>query len=151
MSRPVVVAGIGNAFRGDDGVGPAVAALVAENSDAVDIGPISEPLDLLGRFRNASLAVLIDATRSGSTPGTIRLVDWGEVDASPATSTHALGLRRVCELASALGEAPRRIVVVGVEGENFSDGNRLSAPVADAIPRAARQIGEVIAEWEAGG
>jgi hydrogenase maturation protease len=147
MSDVVVVAGIGNAFRGDDGVGPAVAALVAENSGAVDIGPISEPLDLLGRFDGASLAVLVDATRSGSAPGTLSVVEWNHAEDSPATSTHALGLRRVCQLAAALGDAPQHIVVVGVEGEDFSDGDRLSAPVASAVPRAAVRIDEVISQW----
>jgi hydrogenase maturation protease len=145
----VVVAGIGNAYRGDDGVGPAVAAPVAEYSGAVDVGPISEPLDLLGRFDGASLAVLIDATRSGAAPGTIHVVEWHEVDESSATSTHALGLRRVCRLASALGKAPQRVVVVGIEGEDFADGTRLSHPVVNAVPRAARQIVDVISDWMA--
>jgi hydrogenase maturation protease len=145
----VVVAGIGNAFRGDDGVGPAVAALVAEHSGARDIGPISEPLDLLGRFSGASLAVLVDATRSGAEPGSIRVVELDDVEDSPASSTHALGLRRVCRLAAALGEAPERVVVVGIEGEDFSDGDHLSAPVADAIRRAASRAGELIAQWKA--
>ncbi|MGB9111175.1 MAG: hydrogenase maturation protease [Acidimicrobiales bacterium] len=149
MSR-VVVAGIGNAYRGDDGVGPAVAAVVEQQSCAIDIGPISEPLDLIGRFDDAALAVLIDATRSGSAPGTIRAVEWHEVDQSSAISTHALGLRRVCELASALGEAPRRTVIVGIEGEDFTDGNRLSGAVANAVPRAARQIVGLISEWMTG-
>ncbi len=149
MNR-VVVAGIGNAYRGDDGVGPAVAQLVAQQSGAIDIGPISEPLDLLGRFDGASLAVLVDATRSGSSPGTIRAVEWHEVDESSAISSHAIGLRRVCELAAALGEAPRRIVVVGIEGEDFDDGDRLSDVVANAVPLAARQIVGVISEWKAG-
>ncbi len=147
MNGEVVVAGIGNAFRGDDGVGPAVAALVAEHSGARDIGPISEPLDLLGRFSGASLAVLVDATRSGAEPGSIRVIELDEVEDFPASSTHALGLRRVCQLASALGEAPGRVIVVGVEGEDFSDGEHLSAPVANAVRRAASKVGGVIAAW----
>ena len=147
MNGEVVVAGIGNAFRGDDGVGPAVAALVAEHSGAHDIGPISEPLDLLGRFSGASLAVLVDATRSGAEPGSIRVIELDEVEDFPASSTHALGLRRVCQLASALGEAPGRVIVVGVEGEDFSDGEHLSAPVANAVRRAASKVGGVIAAW----
>jgi hydrogenase maturation protease len=149
VNGTIVVAGIGNRYRGDDGVGPAVAALVAENSGAIDIGPISEPLELLGRFGDASLAVLVDATRSGSSPGTIRLVDVDEVDDSAPTSTHALGLRRVCRLASALGVAARRVVVVGIEGEDFSDGDHLSAPVAAAVPLAALQVCALIARWGA--
>jgi len=71
-----VVAGLGNEFRHDDGIGPLVAARVADQARAVlDIGPLAEPLDLLGRWDGADLVVLIDAVRSGAAPGTIGLVD----------------------------------------------------------------------------
>ena len=51
MTTRVVVAGIGNAFRRDDGAGPAVARVVAASTGAVDIGPIGEPLDLRDPLR----------------------------------------------------------------------------------------------------
>jgi hydrogenase maturation protease len=148
MKDEVIVAGIGNAFRGDDGVGPAVAELVARSTGARDVGPISEPLDLLGRWNAASLAVLIDATRSGTDPGTIRVVGAAGAGDSPATSTHAFGLRRALALAAALGDEPWRAVIVGIEGDDFSDGNHLSAPVAAAVPRAAAMIEELISSLE---
>ncbi|MGA8295521.1 MAG: hydrogenase maturation protease [Acidimicrobiales bacterium] len=148
MIGNVVVAGIGNRYRGDDGVGVAVASLVAQSKCARDIGPISEPLDLLGRWEGASLAVLVDATRSKSAPGTVLFVELDEIDDGSSASTHAFGLRRVCRIASALGDAPRRVVVVGIEGEDFSDGDHLSGAVAGAVTRAAAAIEDVISQWE---
>ncbi len=97
LRRPrIVVAGLGNEYRHDDGAGPRVAAAVAARAPAVvDIGPVAEPLDLLGRWDAADLAVVIDAIRSGAVPGTVRVVDLtatsGEDDR--ATSTHGIGLR----------------------------------------------------------
>ena len=86
----------------------------------VDIGPAAEPLDLLGRWDAADLAVVIDAIRSGAVPGTVRVVDLtatsGEDDR--ATSTHGIGLRGVLRLAQVVGDAPGRVVVVGIEGTN---------------------------------
>jgi hypothetical protein len=41
------------------------------------------------------------------------------------------------------------VVVVGIEGEDFSDGDHLSAPVANAVRRAASRAGELIAQWKA--
>ncbi|MGD0742698.1 MAG: hydrogenase maturation protease [Acidimicrobiales bacterium] len=145
MTATVVVAGIGNDFRHDDGAGPAVARLVAASTRAVDIGPIGEPLDLLGRWEAASLAVLVDATRSGAPAGTVRLVDLAGSERAPSPSTHAIGLDRVVRLAQVLERAPDRVVVVGIEGEDFSDGTGLSPAVEDAIPRAARAIADLIA------
>jgi hydrogenase maturation protease len=146
MTARVVVAGIGNDFRRDDGAGPAVARLVAASSEAVDIGPIAEPLDLLGRWEDADLAVLVDATRSAAPAGTVHLVDLATAGEESGASTHAIGLGRVVRLAEVLGEAPDRVVVVGVEGEDFSDGTGLSPAVERAVPRAARRITALIAE-----
>jgi hydrogenase maturation protease len=146
MTAHVVVAGIGNDFRHDDGAGPAVARLVAASTPALDIGPIAEPLDLLGRWEAASFAVLVDATRSGSPPGTVKVVDLGSTNRRSSASTHAVGLDRVVRLAQVLGTAPDRVVVVGIEGEDFSDGMGLSPAVARAVGVAAARIADLFAE-----
>ena len=73
----VLVAGLGNEYRSDDGAGPAVAAYVSERMSKVVSKVISEPLDLIGAWDDADLAVVVDATRSGSPPGTVQLVDLG--------------------------------------------------------------------------
>ncbi len=146
MTAHVVIAGIGNDYRHDDGAGPAVARLVAASTPAVDIGPIAEPLDLLGRWEAATLAVLVDATRSQAPAGTVSLVDLPAAGGRSSTSTHAIGLDRVVRLAQVLRRAPDRVVVVGIEGQDFSDGTGLSPAVGRAIPRAAGRIADLIAE-----
>ena len=146
MTARVVVAGIGNDFRRDDGAGPAVARLVAASTPAVDIGPIAEPLDLIGRWEAAGLAVLVDATRSGAPAGTVSLVDLGDTAARSGSSTHAIGLDRVVRLAQVLGTAPDRVVVVGIEGQDFSYGTGLSAAVERAVPLATRRVADLVTE-----
>jgi hydrogenase maturation protease len=66
----------------------------------------------------------------------------------PATSsTHGIGLASVLRLSRAVGQAPERVVVVGVEGEDFGRGTGLSpavdAALADAVRRVVDLIGEV--------
>jgi len=148
----VVVAGVGSPYRLDDGAGPAVASAVAARLPAaVDIGPIAEPLDLLGRWDGAELAVLVDATRSGSPPGTVQIIDLdrsgtgagtgtGGRAPSGTTSTHGVGLAGAIRLARALEEAPPRIVVVGIEGERFGDGEGLSPAVRASVAEAVRLV-----------
>ncbi len=147
----VVVAGIGNRYRGDDAVGPLVARLCAGATFGVrDIGPLEEPLDLLGRFDGSGLAIVIDAVRSGAPLGTVRILDLDDVslgDGSSedlATSTHGIGLVGVLRLARAIGRAPRRLIVVVVEGENFELGGVMSAAVADAVPVALAAVAALI-------
>ena len=44
-----------------------------------------------------------------------------------------MGIADALELGRALGRAPRRVVVLGVEGSSFAAGTGLSAPVESAL------------------
>ena len=156
-SPRVVIAGFGSEYRGDDGVGPVVAArAAAQTSGARDVGPFSDPLDLLGHWNGADLVIVIDAVRSGSQPGLVRVLEL-DVDGVPGddeesglergvTSTHGIGLAGVLRLARAVGQAPARLVVVGIEGEAFGLGEGLSAAVEAAVPEAVQRVIELVEE-----
>jgi len=136
-----VVAGLGNEFRRDDGIGPLVAARVADQACAVlDIGPLAEPLDLLGRWDGADLVVLVDAVRSGAAPGTIGLVDLEaqlrnelDRDGSSTASTHGISLAG-CSDWPGRSVPPGRVVVVGIEGVDFAHGTGLSRRSRELCP-----------------
>jgi hydrogenase maturation protease len=151
LSEQIIVAGIGNAYRRDDGVGVAIAEAVAAAEPFVhDVGPIGEPLDLLGKWDYAALAVVIDATRSGVSPGTIVVSEL--TNPSPQrsaaipvqTSTHGLGLMDVLRLAEVLGAAPRRVVLVGIEGRSFGDGTSMCVEVERSVPKAIDLVIQLI-------
>jgi hydrogenase maturation protease len=153
----VVVAGFGSSDRHDDGVGATVAEQAALRvSPSSYVGPLSDPLDLLGVWDGADLVVVVDALRSGAPVGTVHTLEI-EVDhashhvrSAPITageaSTHGLGLVAVLRLARALGQAPRRLVVVGIEGERFDLGHGLSDVVEAAVPDAVQRVVDLIRE-----
>ncbi len=153
----VVVAGLGSEYRRDDGVGPLIAARAVDEAGLGSvIGPLVDPLDLLGEWDDADLAVVVDAVRSGVAPGTLTLVELtgahGSVaQAGPrgATSTHGIGLAGVLRLARAIDRAPARVVVVGIEGEDFGRGTGLSPAVEAAVPAAVCRVVDVIKEGRA--
>jgi len=142
--RRPVVAGIGSHYRHDDAVGLVVATQVATTTGVVDLGPLGEPLDLLGLWDHAPFAVVVDAARSGAAPGTVHIhdvtADAVDTSAGLPTSTHGLGLVDVALLARILETAPGRIVAVAVEGADFSRGEGLSVAVAAAVPAAVRLV-----------
>ena len=167
----VVVAGLGTEYRHDDGVGAVVSHRAAGLGRARDVGPIVDPLDLLGRWDGARLAIVVDAVRSGGSPGTIRVMDLTTAelgaDESPVTgavapgssevvarakdtarsmSSHGIGLVGVLRLGRAVGRAPGRMVVVGVEGGDFSQGIGLSPAVEAAVPAAVLEVARLIEE-----
>jgi hydrogenase maturation protease len=153
----VVVAGLGSEYRRDDGAGPLIAARAVDEAGVGSvIGPLVDPLDLLGEWDEADLAVVVDAVRSGVAPGTLTLVELtgthdGVVPAGPhsATSTHGIGLAGVLRLARAIDRAPARVVVVGIEGEDFGRGTGLSPSVEAAVPAAVSRVVAVIKEGRA--
>jgi len=165
----VVVIGVGNALRQDDGAGLEVARRLRGRADAAETGvgaalamPAElavleyegEPLGLLELWEGARGAVLVDAIRSGAAPGTIHRVDASR-EPIPAplrgsSSTHAVGVGDAIELARALGRLPARVVVYGVEGACFDAGSGLSGEVegvvdslAEAVLREARELAVV--------
>lgn len=150
----VVVVGMGSEYRRDDGAGPAVAdEVVRSREDIARLGPIAEPLDLLGLWDGADLAVVIDAVHSDADPGTVQVIELDhttdgrpEGGAPGTTSTHGIGLAAVLRLARAVDSAPQRVVVVGIEGDDFGQGTGLTPAVGRAVPHAARHVIELIEE-----
>jgi hydrogenase maturation protease len=144
----VVVASLGNEYRRDDGAGQIVAACAVDRVTGVrDLGPRVDPLDLLGVWDGSDLAIVIDATRGGGAPGEVQVVDLATENEHPgATSTHGISLSGVLRLARAVGRAPARVVVVGIEGDDFGKGKGLSPAVAAAVPAAVHKVVELIEE-----
>jgi len=153
----VVVAGLGSEHRRDDAVGPVVAARAAEVAARHGVrlvAPLGDPLDLLGYWDGAALAVIVDALHSGAAPGSVRVVELGPEAGRdgmtrvthPPASTHGIDLGGVLRLSAAVGRAPRRVVVVGIEGGDFTRGTGLSPAVAAAVPSAVERVVHLIEE-----
>jgi hydrogenase maturation protease len=146
--RHAVVVGIGNAERGDDGVGPVVARLVdARQLAGVYVTHCREPVQLLDERLDADIVVVVDAVSSGAATGTVTV---REVDDDPLPNwaagggTHAVGIGAIIELARALGRLPTRLVIVGVEGAAFDAGADMSAPVRVSMEEAANTVAALV-------
>lgn len=145
MSR--VVIGIGNALRRDDGVGPAVAALVARHRlPGVRVLQCpAEPTALLEAWEGAALAVLVDAA-AGEVPGRVRRCAVGELGDARAVSSHDLTLTQTYELARVLDRAPLAVVVIAVGVADTGHGEGLSPAVTAALPEAERAVLRVLGD-----
>jgi hydrogenase maturation protease len=140
-----VVVGIGNAFRGDDGVGlRVVEALRGRAGSGVRIVACEEePSRLIDAWDGATATVIVDAVASGGTPGAIHRFDASEEPIPTGefrSSTHAFSLGETIEVARALGRLPARVIVYGIEGSDFTAGNELTDAVATAIDGVAAAV-----------
>ena len=134
----LIVIGLGNAFRGDDAAGLAVARALGE--DPRVLVHEGEPIDLLDRWEGAHEVIVVDAARSGSAPGTVHRLDGLREPVAAGGSTHAFGLAETLALAHALGRAPAHVKVIGIEGERFGAGDGLSPAVAAAVEAVASEL-----------
>lgn len=148
MTGDVLVIGIGNDFRRDDGVGLAVAAEIDRQRlpDVRVITTIGDPASILEAWSGIPLAVAVDAAMGkGTTPGRIRR--WMQLDKGlpPVVSSHALGLPQMYALGQAVGQIPQKLVVFTVDIDDVSYGAALTPAVAAAVPAA---VAAVLAELQ---
>jgi hydrogenase maturation protease len=141
----VVVLGVGNPIRGDDGAGRAVArALRGALRAHVEVAECDgEATGILARLENASVALIIDACASGAPAGTVHRFDASEAplpQAAFGVSTHGFGLHEAIELARALAQLPPRCIVYAIEGGGFEIDAPLSPAAVAAVSEVVRQI-----------
>ena len=145
----IVVIGVGNEYRSDDGAGIAVARrLRALFPTGVTILEESgEGTALMEAWQGASWVMLVDAVRSGASPGTIHHLD---ARAAPLPmgffhySTHAFSVAEAVELARSLDELPAYLAVYGIEGANFTAGVELSPAVEQAVEVVVERLAEEV-------
>ncbi|EQD42125.1 Peptidase A31, hydrogen uptake protein [mine drainage metagenome] len=147
--RPAVgplVIGLGNDLRRDDACGLEVARRLRDRvGGAARIvecdGEVGHLLDL---WNGVDWVVVVDAVRSGGTPGTVlRLAlpsDRVGGTARGTGSTHGLSLGEAVGLAEALGRRPPRVEVVGIEGTDFALGSGLSPAVEAAVEQVVERL-----------
>ncbi|MHC5109969.1 MAG: hydrogenase maturation protease [Planctomycetota bacterium] len=140
-----VLFGVGNIHRHDDGVGIVLARRIAEMGDhgVRVVEATGEGATLMADWEDVDHVVLVDAVRSGASPGKIHRLD-AKNEKIPSDffhySTHAFSVAEAVEMARALDSLPPRLAIFGIEGEDFSAGIGLTS----AVQGAAEGIIDVI-------
>jgi len=137
----LLVIGVGNTFRRDDGAGAAVADLVAAGGGR-GVCADGEPARLVELWSHEADVVVVDASRTGAQPGTVRFLDPHDLaTVSPSLrGGHALGVGTAIGLGQSLGRLPGRLLVIAIEGADFGDGEGLSPAVARAVHHVAADL-----------
>lgn len=162
----VLIAGVGNVLRGDDGFGAAVVERLIKQGvpDGVrvvetGIGGIHLVQELMVP---TGALIVVDAVDRGRPPGTVFVMrpDVRDVTALPAAQRrdeladmHYATPERTFMLAGALGVLPAESWIVGCQPEDADRlGEGLSEPVTAAIDTAICEVRRLLAtlesEWE---
>ena len=141
-----LVLGLGNALRGDDGVGPAVIEWLERQDLPPDVEAIdggTAGLDIVSTLMGHERVIIVDAANIDRapgewvrcTPGVARLKD------NDATlSLHSAGLAEALALGAALNVLPHTIIIFGVQPLNLD----WSPQMSDEVRAAVIEVGQAI-------
>src|SRR5690349_7192119 len=141
----MLVIGIGNSYRSDDGAGPAVLALL-RTMHLPGVWLLECDGDcsiLLEAWQGADAVVLVDAVSSSAPPGTIYHFDLLARQLPrdlSFQSTHAFGVAEALELGRVLNQLPASLTLYAIEGKSFATGIGLSDEVTPAVQEVAQQL-----------
>jgi hydrogenase maturation protease len=128
----VILIGLGNAFRRDDGIGTEILKRLPEVPGQYCEG---DPLRLMAALDGESRALIVDAVE-GSQPGRIHRWDWKHVPQEflrPRLSSHGMSLLEALALMEQSNRLPESVVIYGVVGQDFGWGEGFSPEVASAM------------------
>jgi len=156
----ILVLGLGNPIRGDDGVGWRVIEAVKDNlvkafgkpshglRENVEVDALAGGgLNLMERLVDYDRAILVDAMQSGKEPGSVWVFSLEALDnpsAGHLGSTHETNLLTALEVGRRLGAnlpPVGGVMVVAIEAQPvFEFSEELSPPVARAVPEAVEKV-----------
>jgi hydrogenase maturation protease len=160
MTPTILIAGIGNIFLGDDGFGSEVARRLAERSWPAGVRVVDYGIrgfDVAFALMDGDdVAILIDATPQGGTPGTLYVIepDLAALNDQRVmelpVDTHAMTPMKVFQLVRAMDGRLNKTLIVGCEPAEFGPENEgrlgLSPPVAAAVDEAIKLVDRLVAE-----
>lgn len=150
----ILVAGMGNVLRGDDGFGIRVVEALSKNHsfpEAVDvyeagIGGIGLVQELMNGY---DALILVDAVEKEAAAGTLFVLEplEGQTEISDENlhqsmvDMHYADPSKVLALAKALNVCPPKVFLVGCQPEYVDEAvEGLRPPVEKAVPQAVREV-----------
>jgi len=154
--HPIVIIGIGDSLRRDDGVGPLVI-------DACTYEPIAEcdlveidgtATHIVDAWETRDLAIVVDAICTGDAAGTVHEVVIEDVPGTPRPAVLSTcgytGVAEALRVGHAQQRLPNALVILGIEPGDLKQGFGLSPAVSASMEKLVgkvRAAAEVAEQW----
>lgn len=152
MKRKVLVVGIGNEIRQDDGIGPFSVNLIREiwsdeKRELVDLMTVHQ-LDVLhcDIFTGYPVIIFIDAD-AGQGNESFRIEEIRPEPASRPFTSHIGSIPDLLSLTGTLHETTPRAYLVAVKGASFEVGEGLSRTAVNNVRQALAALDKLIGEF----
>ena len=141
----LLILGVGNTLKADDGVGPAVCEGLKPILPGQVIEGGTAPENYVQKILNFApkLLLIVDAMDFGGEPGTIRLFEPEELGGG-LSSTHALTPRTFTDLIA--GQCGTEILYVGIQPGDVTMGAAMTCVMEAAAKECVRCIADVLSE-----
>ena len=145
----VIILGMGNLLRGDDGIGTHFVRMLnkddldCDNLEIIEGGICPEFASFI---EDADKLIIVDAIRGGKEPGTIYHLGIDDVamDLAAKSSVHQLGLVDNLKILRILGREPRHTIIIGIEPKNTDCRLELSPEVKKGLTELRKIVMEEI-------
>ncbi len=140
---------LGNDILADDAMGIRVAERLRERvPKSVDVvSSMESGFRLLDHLIGVSRVVVIDTVQTGNAPpGTVYMLREGDVEYTPGSSAHYVGLFEILALGRGLDlPVARELVIIAVEASDCCTiGGGMTSAVESAIPEVIRLAEELV-------
>lgn len=149
--RPkVLIAGIGNELRGDDGLGPAIVNELSKRPlpSNVDVADFGERLyELLLRLKGYDMVMIVDALDLDGSPGQVYMIEFGIVNYGKdlmALNLHESDLKNILALGRKLGIMPDKVYIIGCQPKDISYKIGLSDVVKNKLGEIINAIEKIL-------
>ena len=144
-TKPILVLGIGNILKADDGVGVHAIEKMRDEiaSDEVEVfDGGTAGLDLLSVVASRRMVLVVDAVDGGGDPGTLYRFTPEDISDTLLRwdSLHQVGLLETLRMALLTGRGPKETIIIGVQPEVVDWGLSLSPTVAGQLPRLIDRV-----------
>ncbi len=143
MKGKVVLFGIGNILRGDDGLGPILLERLKGRVNAVCINAENAPEKYLGKIikENPDTLLIIDAVHLNLGPGEYEIISSSNLRNTGFT-THDISLTMLIEYLKT--EINSKIYILGVQPHRLRLGDEISESIDNTISIIANMIIEAL-------
>ena len=143
LKGKVVIVGIGNIMRGDDGFGPALIENLAGKVNAACIDAGTAPENYLGKVakEKPDTILLADAVHLDLAAGEYEILRKSEI-LNHGLTTHDISPSMLIEFLEK--ETDADVYLLGVQPEDISFGSEMSKRIKRSVSEIADKIKEVI-------
>ncbi|MFA5778841.1 MAG: hydrogenase maturation peptidase HycI [Elusimicrobiota bacterium] len=134
--KNLLIVGIGNSLKGDDGAGPEIIKRLQKKGQVpfslLDAGSAPENYTKTIKDFKPETIIFIDAVEMKETPGTVKIIDEKNISSGYFT-THNMPLNLFLDYIKE--ETKAKIIFIGIQPKSTRFGEGLSAPVQKAVEK----------------